>query len=170
MITRQSGNERIIKIAIFVLALIVITGCVSFGSANITIGDVYRIILSKIPLLSSFFDSNGISDAHKMIIMNIRLPRVLGGVFAGGVIAISGVVFQSVFRNPLADPYVLGISAGAALGATVSMILVRGASTLGAGMMLIAGFGSAIGALASLLLSISLYGVIKKKGIINIGI
>ncbi|MBQ8919194.1 MAG: iron ABC transporter permease [Acidaminococcaceae bacterium] len=57
------------------------------------------------------------------IILDLRLPRILMAVIAGGALALGGVVMQAVIRNPLADPYILGVSSGAALGATASIIL-----------------------------------------------
>jgi len=54
--------------------------------------------------------------------MELRLPRVLLAVLVGAALAIAGAVFQALFRNPMADPYVLGVSAGAALGATLAFL------------------------------------------------
>jgi iron complex transport system permease protein len=64
------------------------------------------------------------------IFWQLRLPRVLLAVLAGGVLAISGVAFQTLFRNPLAEPYTLGVAAGAALGAVLALQLVGEASFL----------------------------------------
>ncbi len=64
------------------------------------------------------------------IFWQLRLPRVLLAVLAGGVLAISGVAFQTLFRNPLAEPYTLGVAAGAALGAVLALQLVGDAGFL----------------------------------------
>jgi iron complex transport system permease protein len=64
------------------------------------------------------------------IFWQLRLPRVLLALLAGGVLAISGVAFQTLFRNPLAEPYTLGVAAGAALGAVLALQLVGEASFL----------------------------------------
>ena len=66
------------------------------------------------------------------IIMTFRLPRVLLGAVAGAGLAAVGAAFQSVLRNPLAEPYVLGVSGGAALGATVALVAGAGVGLLGA--------------------------------------
>lgn len=66
-------------------------------------------------------DAAGISDAHSAILFSWRLPRVVLGALVGACLAMSGAAYQGVFRNPLADPYLLGAAAGAGLGATVAI-------------------------------------------------
>ena len=63
------------------------------------------------------------NDISRLIIFKLRLPRILLAIFAGAGLSVSGVVFQALLRNPLADPYILGTSSGAALGATVALLL-----------------------------------------------
>ncbi len=92
------------------------------GSANIKALDVFRIVFSKIPFLKNLLDISEISDAHKTIIWTIRLPRVLLGALVGGGLALSGAAFQGILKNPMADPYVIGISSGAAFGATIAIV------------------------------------------------
>ena len=64
------------------------------------------------------------------ILFGIRLPRVILGAIAGAGLASTGVAFQAVLRNPLAEPYVLGVSGGAAFGATMAIVLGLGGATL----------------------------------------
>jgi len=64
---------------------------------------------------------SGLSEIHKSIIWDVRLPRVALGSLVGATLAISGASYQAVFHNPLADPYLLGAAAGAGLGATVAI-------------------------------------------------
>lgn len=66
-------------------------------------------------------DTTPISDAHSAILFSWRLPRVVLGALVGACLAMSGAAYQGVFRNPLADPYLLGAAAGAGLGATVAI-------------------------------------------------
>lgn len=83
-----------------------------------------------------------ISDAHQSILFSWRLPRVVLGALVGACLAMSGAAYQGVFRNPLADPYLLGAAAGAGLGATVAITTgARGFIALGA-------FGGAMAAVA----------------------
>ncbi len=67
-----------------------------------------------------------LEPTERTILLEVRLPRVLFAVFVGAALAASGAVFQAVLRNPLADPYILGVSGGAALGGTLLMVLGPG--------------------------------------------
>jgi iron complex transport system permease protein len=89
------------------------------GSSNIALGDTVSVILHKvlgIPL------KENIDPRNVSIVWLLRLPRVLLAFFAGGCLAMSGAVCQSILRNPLASPYVLGVSSGASLGAGIVII------------------------------------------------
>lgn len=66
--------------------------------------------------------SSDLTDQQKNIVGQLRLPRVILGLLVGGVLAVSGGAYQGVFRNPLADPYLLGVAAGAGLGATTAIV------------------------------------------------
>src|SRR5699024_2849401 len=68
-------------------------------------------------------DIEGIKASTIAIIWNIRLPRVLIALFVGGALSICGVAYQGIFKNPMADPYLLGVSSGAALGASIGIVL-----------------------------------------------
>ena len=61
--------------------------------------------------------------SYKTIIMDIRLPRILLAALVGCALAVSGVVMQSIFRNPMADPFIIGLSSGAAVGASISILM-----------------------------------------------
>ena len=76
-----------------------------------------------------------LAPSERTIVVDVRLPRVLCAALAGAALATGGAVFQAVLRNPLADPYILGVSGGAALGGTLLM-------SLGAGLVGTAGFGT----------------------------
>src|SRR5919198_5815911 len=65
--------------------------------------------------------SSSLSPTEDSILWDIRLPRVVLGGLVGGMLALAGATYQGVFRNPLADPYLLGVAAGAGLGATVAI-------------------------------------------------
>jgi iron complex transport system permease protein len=78
------------------------------------------------------------------IVMRVRLGRALLGAVVGGALATAGVTFQTLVRNPLADPYVLGVSSGASVGAALSIVAGAGRGT----MLALGAFGGALGALA----------------------
>lgn len=80
------------------------------------------------------------------IFLNIRLPRAIGAFLVGAALAVSGCCLQGVFKNPMADSFVLGISSGAALGATVAMTFMSSMTLLGAGTIAVFSF---VGALAA---------------------
>jgi len=67
--------------------------------------------------------TNTLSTDYGMIVLDIRLPRILLGIVVGASLSVAGASFQALLRNPLADPYVLGVSSGAALGAIVALII-----------------------------------------------
>lgn len=72
---------------------------------------------------------------HSPIFLRLRLPRVIMGALTGAVLSVCGAAYQSIFRNPLTDPYVLGVSSGASLGAAVAILLGLESWMLGVGGM-----------------------------------
>jgi iron complex transport system permease protein len=102
-------------------------------------------------LLQLLPGGRSLSEVQRAILMDVRLPRVLLAALLGGALSVAGVVFQALLRNPLADPYVLGVSGGASIGGVLALLLGLGGSGAllgGLGVPLLA-FG---GALATLLL------------------
>jgi iron complex transport system permease protein len=97
--------------------------------------------------LRQALDSSLVDNPQANILFGIRLPRILLAGLIGGALAGAGVVFQAILRNPLADPYVLGISSGAALGAATGVLMNAQYSLLGFNAMTICAF---IGALATI--------------------
>lgn len=87
------------------------------------------------------------STTVKNIFFNLRLPRALGAFFVGAALAVSGCSLQGVFKNPMADPFVLGISSGAALGATLAMTFMQSTSLPGVGTIAAMSFAFALGAI-----------------------
>ena len=87
--------------------------------------------------------SDQLPTEYRLIVFELRLPRILLGVLVGAALSVSGASFQALLRNPLADPYVLGVSSGAALGAILAMIA---APQLG----LVTPLGAFLGAMATI--------------------
>jgi iron complex transport system permease protein len=83
--------------------------------------------------------SSGLSDQEAAIVWQLRAPRVVLGALVGAMLAAAGSAFQGVFRNPLADPYLLGVAAGAGLGATAALV-----AGVGAGALPVAAFVGAV--------------------------
>jgi len=113
----MSNRKRIIIGAI--ISLLIITAGASLGSSGISLGDTVLIIAHKVFRLPLAPD---IDPKNVSIVWLLRLPRVLLAFLVGGCLAMSGAVCQSVLRNPLASPYILGVSSGASLGAGIIII------------------------------------------------
>ncbi len=97
--------------AVFALAIIVLAS-LAFGAVPTAFADVFSFIA-------------GASDPqHQMILRELRLPRALLALCVGGILASSGAMTQGLFRNPLADPSLIGVTAGAAAGASVAIVLL----------------------------------------------
>jgi len=95
---------------------------VTVGMAGILVGSValdptgvLKALADRLPLVSV---ASGLTEVQERVLFEIRLPRVVMGGMVGSVLALAGAGYQGVFRNPLADPYLLGVAAGAGLGAT----------------------------------------------------
>lgn len=120
------------KWAIFlsvVLCLIIMYFCTITGIASISFLDVNKILAHEILHLP--VDLDGISSESIAIIKNVRLPRVVLAFISGAGLAICGAGFQGIFRNPMADPFVLGVSSGAALGAAIGIVFHYNKTFLG---------------------------------------
>ena len=97
--------------AIVLLCAMAVSCCL--GSAHISIGEVIKYFTGR---------KDELSRTTVVILQRIRLPRVAMGALVGGALATVGAVMQGIFRNPMADPSVLGISSGSALGAAIAII------------------------------------------------
>jgi len=104
-----SGPGAIITLSLLTFASIVVG--IRVGAVDLTVDQI-------IPALGGHGDPTTL-----MIVRDLRLPRVLQSALVGGSLAVSGAVFQALLRNPLADPYVLGVSSGAAVGAVATVVL-----------------------------------------------
>jgi iron complex transport system permease protein len=133
--SQKSPVPLILGVGLLLLACFIAS--LAAGSVSIPIGEVVTIL------------SGGESarPAWDQIILNLRLPRAITAMLTGAALAMSGLQMQTLFRNPLAGPFVLGISSGASLGvALVVLAAGAGASTLIAGMNIFGNFGLAAAA------------------------
>ena len=106
--------------ALILLLLAVIVLGVSFGATSIPLGTILRILLNGTRL---FHFAPQWDSSTEIIIWQLRIPLVIGTVLVGAALAVAGTLFQAILRNPLADPFLIGTSSGAALGATIAFIL-----------------------------------------------
>lgn len=107
--------------ALFFLTCAITVICLCLGRFSISITDVLKI------LLSSFFDITPTwTETMESIVFRLRLPRALMAILVGAALALSGTVYQGVFKNPLVSPDLLGVSAGACVGASAAILLGMG--------------------------------------------
>lgn len=131
------------------LVLSVVAG-ISLGTAKISFSTVWRIILHN---LFGLFSIDDIKLSTLNIVWRIRIPRALLGMVVGGSLTLSGISMQAFTKNPLAEPYVLGISSGASTGAVLAMLV---GVSLPSGRMLSVPVGAFAGAILSIVLVYSL--------------
>lgn len=127
-------NRFLIWFGILILAGI-FSACL--GAADIPPSAVLKIIAAK--LLNSNVPGDW-SDSWETIILQIRLPRIALAAIVGSALSMSGATYQGLFRNPLADPYLIGVAAGAGLGATVVIVTEIPQYILGVNVLPIAAF------------------------------
>ncbi|MBK7654722.1 MAG: iron ABC transporter permease [Betaproteobacteria bacterium] len=116
----KSSYRWLVLLAAFALLGVMIVVAVGNGAVAIAPGKVLAILLGQ--------EDASISEAQRVVVWGVRVPRVALGLLAGAGLAGSGVLMQALFRNPLADPALIGVSAGAALGAVA--VIVLGATVL----------------------------------------
>ena len=118
------------------------TAAVLIGPAALSPGSVLREIASHLPFID--LDS-GLDTRQASIVWELRVPRMVLAALVGATLSLAGGAYQGVFRNPLADPYLLGVAAGAGFGATLAIVSVGSGSVL----VPVAAFGGAITAVAA---------------------
>lgn len=127
----------------------------------VTLGSVYiepeLILRSILEWIKYGMDGVTCDDSIRFIIFEVRLPRIILAVLTGSLLSMAGAVYQAIFQNPMADPYVIGISSGAAFGATIAIIFLPPMMLLGNSIVSLAAFLSAI------LTSILVYFISKTK-------
>ncbi len=122
--SKRSSKWKLILLALVLVLFVTIVFALNIGFAPISFQEILTILGKNIPFLNGFINSSSVSATNEAIIMQIRLPRILAGALVGAGLAAAGVVYQGIFRNPMADSYVLGASAGASVGYTLSILYV----------------------------------------------
>jgi len=113
------NNTRLVCIVLTLFLFLSIILAISIGPVYISFTDVWKIMFNK---LFMYGDISNLNINTKNIVWYLRAPRVLLGMMVGACLALSGVSMQTFTKNPLADPYILGISSGASCGAVISML------------------------------------------------
>jgi len=130
------------------------------GPVHIGVGTVLRALTGGV-----------VDPGQANILWSLRFPRVVLGVLVGGMLAIAGAAYQGVFRNPLADPYLLGAAAGANLGATLAIAFGPGTTVIGLNIVPLAAFAGAGAAVAgAYVLGQTVSGLRSNTGLILAGV
>lgn len=136
-------RPAVLAIAGIVLLLIALVLGVALGTVGVPLGDTVAILGHRLLGLGGPITW---TPAEEAIVMEIRLPRVLTAMTVGVGLAVAGVTFQGLLRNPLADPYVLGTASGAALGAAVAVLVPVRTLILEFGLLNVLAFAGALAA------------------------
>jgi len=127
------------------LLLLVLIFATTMGSASIPFATCFNVLLSQLPFLHI---APACSETFTMIVLGIRLPRILLAGLVGAALSVAGATYQGLFRNPLADPYLLGVASGAGLGATVAFLVPFAFSWMRFGAIPLFAFVGGMGAVA----------------------
>lgn len=147
--------------------IVVTLVCLHFGSQPIAYGEILRVLLDA----GSHKDgTDETSDVARTILLHVRLPRILLGFLVGCSLASVGVALQALLRNPLADPYVLGVSSGAALGAAVGVLFGAGTTFLAETALPACGFAGGLLALVVIYRMAATYGQLPIHSLLLTGV
>lgn len=140
-------KKNLYKLYIIVLLLSLLVAIListTLGTIKIPVYDVARIIASKLKLLDNYVDISDIKKSNIFIVLNIRLPRIILASLVGAVLSLVGTSYQAIFKNPMADPFVMGASSGAAFGATIAIVIGVDKGILGFGIISLLAFVGAL--------------------------
>jgi iron complex transport system permease protein len=147
----HSSWSLLVKLAFFVAALMV--AATGMGYIQISPAEVLRVLAGQAGWESMI---QGLEAVKIHVVWEVRLPRILTAAVVGAGLATAGVVFQGILLNPLADPFTLGVSSGAAFGASLSLLL--GLSFLGPYTLVVLAFAGAVTTLFAVLFLSSYHG------------
>ncbi len=105
-------------IGLLIVLAIAVALDVSYGETDMSLGRVWSVVISHVP----FVNASAVSHQDSIIVWQIRVPRALLAALVGAMLAMAGTALQGLLRNPLADPYTVGVSSGAALGAGIATV------------------------------------------------
>ena len=147
--------KKCLLLAVLVVVLMLVN--ILVGSIHIPASDVFNILMGN---------SEGIRPSWQFIVMESRLPQSITAALAGGALAVSGLMLQTAFRNPLADPGIFGISSGAGLGVALVMLFMGGSIT--AGTVALSGFvailaAAFVGAMAVMVVIFLFSGLVRSS-------
>lgn len=113
----NKGRGAILLTVLLIILLSLVLVCLCMGKYSVTPTECFKILMGKL-----FHAQQQWSAMDEKILLGIRLPRILATVVVGGALALSGAVYQGIFKNPLVSPEFLGVSSGACIGAAVAIL------------------------------------------------
>lgn len=141
---------------------------VAVGPVRLGLSGIASSIVARLPFVHR---PASLSAQQESILWSLRVPRVVLGALVGGTLAVAGAAYQGTFRNPLADPYLLGAAAGAELGATLAISLLPGRTVLGVNLVAVAAFvGAGLAVAGAYVLGRSAGGVRSVTSLILAGV
>lgn len=155
--------------AALVLLWFAASAALSIGTVRIPLGHVWGILLHQLPWIGERIQADW-STASEQIVWKVRLPRVALGILVGGALGLAGAAFQGVLRNPLADPYTLGVSSGASVGASFLILFGLQYTLFGEWTVPVAAFTTAVLSLCAVLLLARTDGKLRKETVILAGV
>ncbi len=159
-------HPRLVIGALACLLLIMLVLATGMGFIAVSPAQVLGILGGKLLGVDSWLA--GIKDLQVQVVMDVRLPRIITSLVVGSGLALAGVVFQGILLNPLADPFTLGVSSGAAFGASLSLLL--GLSFLGPYTVCLLAFLGAVATLLAVIRLSSVEGRINPTNLILSGV
>lgn len=164
--TRLAGSWPVALASVLLLAVMAVA--LTQGAAGIPPGTVLGLLLERLPFVDLHLDTPA---TWERIVIEVRLPRVLAAGVVGASLSYSGAAYQGVFRNPLADPFLLGVASGAALGAAIAIASPLDAATYGFGWVpLLAFAGAAVAVVLATLFSRAGTGAVANTSLILAGV
>jgi iron complex transport system permease protein len=112
-----ASRFRLTVVVLLILLLVAFVTSFLIGRYNISLGVLVDILLSKIVAVEQYWE-----DTLSVVVLDVRLPRIILAILVGGALSVSGASYQTLFKNPLVSPDILGVSAGAGFGAALAMI------------------------------------------------
>lgn len=153
----------------FILLLLSVVLSISLGSANLPLSQTWQILIYQIPGLKLLIDPQW-AAASEQIIMKVRLPRIVLAMLVGACLSIAGTAFQGVLRNPLADPFTLGVASGASVGAAFIILTGLQFVLLGQWTIPLISFATAMLSLVAVLKLASAQGKLQVETVILAGV
>ncbi|NDL60297.1 FecCD family ABC transporter permease [Phytoactinopolyspora mesophila] len=168
---RSVGNGVIVAVSVAALVGSVLVA-VTLGQAGISVREVWTVLTDRLGVSFLQVEAFGLgaqhpSDIRADVIWNMRLPRTLSAALIGAGLAVVGAIMQTLTRNPMADPYLLGISSGASFGAVLVIVAGFGSGLFGVSL---GAFGGALGAFVLVLLIGQSSGVLTPVRMILAGV